>query len=85
MKLNIKALAISVGLIWGGALLVVGLANLIWPAYGRDFLQVMAAIYPGYAGSSSIGQVIVGTLYGMVDGAIGGALFAWIYNIIATR
>ena len=83
MKLDIKALGISVGLIWGGALLAVGLANLVWPAYGRDFLQVMAAIYPGYAGGSSIGQVIVGTLYGVVDGAIGGAIFAWLYNCIA--
>jgi hypothetical protein len=83
MKLDVKALAITMGLIWGGALLAVGLANLVWPAYGGDFLRVMAAIYPGYAGGSSIGQVIVGTLYGVVDGAIGGAIFGWIYNSIA--
>lgn len=85
MRLDIKAVAITAGLIWGGALLVVGLANLIWPTYGRDFLQVMASIYSGYAGGGSIGQVIIGTLYGVVDGAVGGALFAWIYNGVASR
>lgn len=85
MRLDVKALAITAGLIWGGALLVVGLANLAWPTYGKDFLQVMASIYSGYGGGGSIGQVIIGTLYGLVDGAIGGALVAWIYNGIASR
>jgi hypothetical protein len=28
--------------------------------------------------------VIVGTLYALVDGAAGGAIFAWLYNRFAT-
>ena len=84
MKLDIKAMSITVGLIWGVlAMFLVGVANLIWPAYGRAFLEVMASIYPGYTATASFGQVILGTLYGLVDGAIAGAVFAWLYNRFA--
>jgi hypothetical protein len=80
MRFNIGALALTVGLFWGGSILLVGVANLIWPGYGQMFLQLAASIYPGYRGGASFGQVIIGTLYGLVDGAIGGAIFAWLHN-----
>ena len=83
MKLDIKAMSITIGLIWGVAMFLVGVANLIWPAYGRAFLEMVASIYPGYTATASFGQVIFGTLYGLLDGAIGGAVFAWLYNCIA--
>jgi len=84
MKFNIGALALAVGLFWGGAILLVGVSNLIWPDYGRAFLQLAASIYPGYKATASFGQVVIGTLYGLVDGAIGGAVFAWLYNWLTT-
>jgi len=80
MKFNIGAFSLAVGLFWGGSILLVGAANLIWPGYGQAFLQLAASLYPGYRGGASLGQVIIGTLYGLVDGAIGGAIFAWLYN-----
>lgn len=81
MKLDVKAAAMAVGLIWGVlAMFLVGLANMIWPSYGQAFLDLMASLYPGYKATASIWHVIVGTLYGLVDGAICGALFAWLYN-----
>jgi hypothetical protein len=84
MKLNVRAFAIAAALIWGGlAMLLTGLANLVWPNYGHDFLQVMASVYPGYHATRSLAQVIVGALYGLVDGGVGGALFAWLYNCFA--
>lgn len=85
MKLNVGALALAFGLIWSGAILVVGVANLVWPGYGSAFLQLVSSIYPGYKGTASFGQVIIGTLYGLVDGTIGGAIFAWLYNWLAGR
>ena len=85
MKFNIKALAFTVGLIWGGAMLLVTLANLIWPGYGQTFLEVIASIYPGFTPGAGISSVIVGTIYGLVDGAIGGAIFGWLYNLIAKQ
>ncbi len=38
------------------------------------------SVYPGYTAEANFGQVILGTRYGLVDGAIGGAIFAWLYN-----
>ncbi len=83
MKLNVKALATVAALMWGIlAMFLTGIANLIWPTYGREFLQVMASVYPGYHATRSLAQVIVGTLYGLVDGAVCGAVFGWLYNRI---
>jgi hypothetical protein len=83
MRLNITALSLTAGLFWGGAVLIVALANLMWPGYGRAFLELCASIYPGYRPGVGMGPVITGTLYGVVDGAISGAVFAWLYNLLA--
>lgn len=84
MKLNVKAFAIAAALIWGILImLLTGIANLIWPSYGHDFLQVMASVYPGYHAAHSFAQVIVGALYGLVDGAGCGAVVARLYNRFA--
>ena len=83
MRLNVTALAYTAGLLWGGAVLIVATANLIWPMYGDDFLELCASIYPGFRPGTGIGSVVIGTLYGLVDGTIGGAVFAWLYNLLA--
>ena len=83
MKLDIRGLALTLGLVWGGAVLVTAIANLIWPSYAQAFLEVVASIYPGYTAGSSPGQVVVGTLYGLIDGAVAGVVIAWLYNLFA--
>ena len=84
MKLDVKAVALTLGLFWGVlAMFLTGLANLIWDGYGQGFLEVMASVYPGYQATSSFGDVIVGALYGLVDGAVCGAILAWLYNRLA--
>ncbi len=83
MKLSIKALALAMGLVWGGAVLVVGTCFVYSGNYGRAFLEMCASLYPGFHVTQSFASVIVGTLYGLVDGAIGGAIFAWVYNCFA--
>lgn len=85
MRLNVTALALTVGLFCGAAILIVASANLIWPSYGRTFLDLAASVYPGYHPFSGIGSIITGTLYGFADGAIGGAVFGWLYNLLAHR
>lgn len=85
MQLNVKAMALTGAIIWGGAVLLVCLANWILPGYGGTFLKLVASIYPGYYGTQSFGQVLVGTLYALVDGAIGGLVFGWLYNLFAGR
>ena len=85
MKLNIKALALTAGILWALALLLVGAANLMWSGYGVVFLQLMASIYPGYHAAGSVGDLIVGTLYALVDGAICGLVFGWLYNLFVGK
>lgn len=83
MKLSIRGLALAAGLLWGGGLLVIGLANLAWPGYAAEMLKTCSSIYPGYHASGTFGDLIVGALYGFVDGGIGGAIFAWLYNTLS--
>ena len=83
MKLSIKGLAWTSGLLWGASLFLVGVLNLIWPKYGTGFLDVMRSGYPGYGSLSGFVGVIVGTLYALVHGAVAGALFGWLYNYFA--
>ena len=85
MRLNVTALSVTAGLVWGGAMLVVAAAHSIWPSYGSAFLEVLGSIYSGYHPGAGIGSVITGTLYGLVDGAIGGAIFGWLYNLLAGK
>ncbi len=85
MRFNVIALSATVALFWGAAILAVASANLIWPTYGRAFLELAASIYPGYHPSPAIGSIITGTLYGLVDGAIAGAVFGWLYNLLSRQ
>jgi len=85
MKLSVRAFALTAGIVWGGAVLSVGLVNLASPEYGKAFLELCSSIYPGYHAAPTIGSVVVGTLYGLVDGGIGGLVFAWLYNLFAAK
>jgi hypothetical protein len=83
MKLSVRAVALASALLWGGMIFLVGLANMAAPTYGGEFLRLVGSIYPGYHAASGVGSVLVGTLYGLLDGAIGGLIFAWLYNRFA--
>jgi hypothetical protein len=83
MSLNIRALAIVGAILCGGAFFLVGLANLMFAGYGGAFLELGASVYPGYHGSGGFGSVIVATMYAAVDGAVCGAIVAWLYNFFA--
>ena len=86
MRINIKAAALTAGVVWGVlAMFAIGVGNLLSPGYGQTFLDVMASVYPGYMAEPSFGQVLIGALYGALDGAIGGVVFAWLYNTVASR
>ena len=85
MKLNLKALTIAFAILWAGAVFIVGAANLIWPEYGKAFLLMLASIYPGYKASGLFGDMIAGSLYALVDGAIAGLILGWLYNLFARQ
>ncbi len=83
MKLSMRGLAIAGGLLWGGSIFCVGLAHLAAPGYGGTLLAVAGSIYPGFHGGRDFGDVVIGTLYALADGGVGGFLLAWLYNACA--
>jgi hypothetical protein len=85
MRLNVKALAVSLAILWGLGVFLVGLANLIWSGYAAAFLNLLASIYPGYHAAGAFGDLIVGTLYAVLDGFLGGLIFGWLYNYLARK
>jgi ABC-type nitrate/sulfonate/bicarbonate transport system permease component len=85
MKLNVWPLAFTIAVLWAVAVLFVGVANIIRPAYGTIFLQLVASIYPGYHATGSLRDLIVGTAYAFLDGFFGGLVFAWLYNRFARK
>ena len=79
MKLNVKAFALTVGLFWGlGLFLITWWIIILDGASGET--NIISSVYRGYNISSS--GSFIGLLWGLIDGLIGGALFAWIYNKI---
>ena len=82
MKLNIKSFALTCGLFWGFALF-----ELTWwiiafeGATGEPTL--IGRIYRGY--SISPAGSFIGLAWGFGDGLISGAIFAWLYNLFASR
>jgi hypothetical protein len=80
MKLSLKAIAIAGGILWGGAILLVGLINLAAPGYGVNFLQMTSSVYPWFHAAHGFSSVVIGTIDGLIDGAIAATIFALLYN-----
>ena len=86
MRLSLKALVLAAALLWGlFGILLTGILNLILPPFGEHFLMTMSSVYPGYHMSRTLPDLLVGTGYGLVDGALGGLLFGWLYNFFAMK
>lgn len=80
IRLNVKAFAVACGLIWG-----IGLFALTWWIMAFDGATheatLIGQVYRGYS-ISPVGSLI-GLVWATSDGLIGGAIFAWFYNVIA--
>ena len=59
MKLSVKALAITSGLVWSGGILACGLINLAAPSYGGGFLKLISSVYPGFRNARTVPDVFV--------------------------
>jgi hypothetical protein len=85
MRLSMKALAVAGAVVFGGSVFLVAVANLLFGGYGGEFLDLAAAIYPGYHGPTGAASAVVVGLYAALDGAIGGTLLALVYNAVVHR
>ena len=81
MKFDVKAFAITTALLWG-----IGLFIMTWWIIAIDGSSTdptfLGKVYRGYS-LTPVGS-FVGLAWGLVDGAIGGAIFAWVYNLFVT-
>jgi hypothetical protein len=80
MKLNVKALALTAGILWGATVFLATLWLLI-RGYDGTLISRLDHFYFGY--SFSYPGAFVGLVWGFVDGTIVGAVFAWLYNKLA--
>ena len=78
MKIDIKAFALAVGIVWGFAIFLLTLVAVIMD-YG--FLSGLDGTFLGYS-ISWIGA-FVGLIYGFIEGLIFGALLGFFYNKFA--
>ena len=85
MKFALVPLMMTCAILWGAGVLLCGLANMQWPSYGQNFLELLDSVYPGYQAGEGIGSVIIATLYAMLDGAVGGLIFGWLYNLMVSK
>lgn len=82
MRLNVKACALTAGILWS-----VGVFFMTWwiilfdGSTGENML--LGRFYRGY-NISATGSLI-GFAWALPDGIIGGAIFAWLYNALAKR
>jgi hypothetical protein len=83
MRVSLKTVTLSSAILWGFAMLFVGLIHMAAPSYGVDFLRIMSSVYPGADTAPTLGRVLLGTVYGFVDGAFAAAIFGWLYGAFA--
>jgi hypothetical protein len=82
VKLNVRAFALTSAILWGFGLFLVTWWIIVLDGATGD-VTFIGRIYRGYS-ISPIGSVI-GLVWGLVDAAIGGAIFAWLYNMFVSR
>jgi len=82
MKLDVRAFAFTCALVWGS-----GLFCLTWWIIAFDGSTheptLIGQIYRGYTISPA--GSLIGLVWAFFDGLVGGAVFAWLYNLLAAR
>ncbi len=82
MQLDVKAFALTCAIVWGGGLFL-GTWWIIALDGSSDAPTFLGSIYRGYS-ITPVGSLI-GLVWATVDGLIGGAIIAWLYNRLRTR
>jgi hypothetical protein len=81
-RFNVKALSIAGGVLWGMYMLLIGWAAWLFN-WGSGFVAAMSSVYIGFRPTFFGG--IVGAVWGFIDGAVAGAIIAWVYNSVAKK
>jgi hypothetical protein len=82
MRLSPAGFAVGAAAIWGAAIFVIGGVNAFVPDYGEPVLALVVSLYPGYDASGTLGDLLLGTGYALLDGLAAGFVFAVLYNAV---
>jgi len=77
VKLDVMAIGISVGSLWGSFVFLLGIFTRGGSGY-PNLVKLFARVYLGYS-NTFMGSIVGGT-WGFIDGAISGMVVAWILN-----
>lgn len=72
-----EALGKAMGLLWAGAVLVLGLTAR--QGWGEEWQDLLSDVYLGYDSTNQ--GLVIGTIWAFVDGFVGAYLLAWLYNL----
>ena len=82
MKINVLALAVTLGFLWGVTIFLMTWWIIMFDGALTE-PNLLGRLYRGYritpAGS------VIGLVWGLIDGFIGGAVIAWVYNKLVDR
>ncbi len=82
MQLNVKAFGLTCGILWGLGLFVMTWWIIAFEGVTGD-PTFIGRLYRGY--SISPAGSLIGFAWALADGLVGGAIFAWLYNMLSAR
>ena len=82
MKLNVKAMSITMALLWSLGIFMLTWWVILFEGPNSE-PNILTHLYRGYS-FTPLGSLI-GVLWSFADGAIGGACLAWIYNLLVNK
>lgn len=85
MKLDVKAFALTCGIIWGLGLFIITWWIIIFEgqAPAESPPPFLGLVYRGYRFTAT--GSFIGLAWAFFDALIGGVIFAWLYNRLACR
>lgn len=82
MRLNVKSFALACGIIWGLGLFVLTWWIIAFEGATQE-ATLIGRLYKGY--SISPAGSVIGLVWAFFDALIGGAIFAWLYNLLTGK
>lgn len=80
-KIDPWALAASLGCVWTIFVVFLGVAAAF--GWGEELVPIVSSIYVGF--DTTVLGVVIGSVWAFVDGVIGGALIAILYNFFLDK
>ncbi|MBU0469712.1 MAG: bacteriophage holin [Candidatus Omnitrophica bacterium] len=76
-KLDLKTFGINFGFIWSLCIIALGIlaAKYTW---ANKMVETISSVYKGF--QTTLMGVIIGGIWGFIDGVIGGVIIAWLFN-----